>query len=278
MSWRKYLLVPGLAAAGLRRAPRPEAAWDAYWGAVDRTGPEGDVLWDGAGDEELAWWSSAVGEHLDPALPVLDVGCGNGRLSRLLAGTFPAVLGVDVSAAAVDVARRESTGLAAVRFRREDVTVGGTGAALAEELGPANVVVRGVFHILDRAARRRAADELAQVLDGRGSLLLLETNWSGDLLGYLEHLGGRSGRLPGALRRLIDHRLPRPAPFGPAELADTFPAAGWVTVSSGPVDIAPVRTLGPDAARTIPGYHAVLRPAPHGAVAGPGAGAAEQGM
>ncbi len=33
---------------------------------------------------------------LDPALPVLDMGCGNGRLARLLAADFPAgVLGVD---------------------------------------------------------------------------------------------------------------------------------------------------------------------------------------
>jgi 2-polyprenyl-3-methyl-5-hydroxy-6-metoxy-1,4-benzoquinol methylase len=27
--------------------------------------------------------------QLDPALPVVDVGCGNGHLSRLLAGAFP---------------------------------------------------------------------------------------------------------------------------------------------------------------------------------------------
>ncbi len=126
-----------------------------------------------------------------------------------------------------------------LRFRATDVTAPGAGSALAEELGSgphggANVVVRGVLHVLDDPARRAAAQALAQVIGDRGTLLLLETNWSGDLLGYLEHLGARAGRLPAALRRVIDYRLTRPAACGPAELAHTFPADRWVTVASGP--------------------------------------------
>jgi hypothetical protein len=140
-----------------------------------------------------------------------------------------------------------------------DVTAEGAGRALAAELGPANVVVRGVFHVLDPQARRRAATELADVLGGRGTLLLLETNWQGDLLGYLEHLGGDRGRLPAVLARLVDYRLPRPAAFGPRELAGTFPPPVWTTVASGPVEIVPVRGLGPASGRTIPGFSAVLR-------------------
>jgi SAM-dependent methyltransferase len=276
MSWRNYLLVPVLALKGRRR--RPGDAWQAYWRAVRRTGPEGEVLWDGAGEHELRWWLETARRHLDESLPVLDVGCGNGRLSRLLAGAFPAVLGVDVSPAAVEVAERESRDAAGVRFRQLDVTAPDAGTTLAAELGPANVVVRGVLHVLDRQERRRAVAALHQVLGGRGALLLLETNWRGDLLGYLEHLGARGGRLPAAVSRLIESGLPRPRAFGPAELADVFPADGWVTVTSGPVDIAPVRSLGPGGSRAIPGYHAVLRAAPAAATAGPGTDTAEQGM
>lgn len=266
MSWRKYLLLPRLAVTAVRRGPgaRPGAgpgeAWESYWRAVGRTGPDGDVLWDGAGETELGWWVRAAREHLDPALPVVDVGCGNGRLSRLLAASFPAVVGVDLSAAAVELARRESAGDDRVSFRVLDITAAGAGAALAAELGATNVIVRGVLHVLDRDDRRRAAAELASVLGASGSLLLLETNWRGDLLGYLEHLGGDGGRLPGALGRLIDHRLPRPDPFGPAELAQIFPAPRWTTVVSGATEIDPVRTLGSAAGRTIPGFHAVVRP------------------
>jgi SAM-dependent methyltransferase len=274
VSWRKYLLVPRLAATGAGRRLSPAQAWESYWGAVGRTGPDGDVLWDGAGERELAWWSTTARAHLDPALPLLDVGCGNGRLSRLLAPAFPRVLGVDLSPAAIELARRESAGHGRVAFEVADVTADGAGEALAAELGPANVVVRGVLHVLDREHRQRAARALAAVLGARGRLLLLETNWPGDLLGYLEHLGAEHGRLPGVLARLIEHRLPRPESFGPVELADTFPAPGWTTLTSGPVDIDPVPGDEPAAGRSIPGFSAVLRPS--GAVRDGVGGAASQ--
>ena len=274
MSWRKYLLVPRLAATGTHRHRSPAEAWESYWGDVARTGPDGDVLWDGAGEQELAWWSASARAHLDPALPLLDVGCGNGRLSRLLAPAFPRVLGVDLSPAAVELARRESAGDGRVAFEVADVTADGAGDALAAELGPANVVVRGVLHVLDHEHRQRAARELATALGARGRLLLLETNWPGDLLGYLEHLGADRGRLPAVLARLIDHRLPRPDPFGPGELAETFPAPGWTTLASGPVEIDPVRGAGSAAGRTIPGFSAVVRTG--GAVHEGAAGAASE--
>jgi SAM-dependent methyltransferase len=261
MSWRKFLLIPRLATAGLRSHGGADEAWEAYWRDVATTGAEGDVLWDGAGDAELAWWRGAAGRYLDPGLPVVDVGCGNGRLTRLLAGDFQVVLGVDLSAAAVERAREESEGVARVAFRTLDVTADGAGEALAAELGPSNVVVRGVFHVLTEEQRERAASALATILGGRGTLLLLETNWQGDLLGYLEHLGGRNGRLPAALGRLIDYHLPRPQAFGPADLAATFPPSAWRSVESGPVEIAPVRRLGRASGRTIPGFSAVLRAA-----------------
>ena len=191
---------------------------------------------------------------------MLDVGCGNGRLSRLLAPAFPRVLGVDLSPAAVDLARRESAGDERAEFGVADVTADGAGAALAAELGPANVVVRGVFHVLDREHRRRAARELATVLGGRGRLLLLETNWRGDLLGYLEHLGADRGRLPAVLARLDRPPAAPPAVVrARASWRETFPAPGWTTLASGPVDIDPVRGHGPAAGRTIPGFSAVLR-------------------
>jgi len=259
MSWRKFLLVPRLAGAGLRPAPAPDQAWESYWRAVQRTGPEGDVLWDGAGRQELQWWSATSRQYLDPTLPVLDVGCGNGRLSRLLAEDFPAVLGIDVSAAAVERAAHESEGRPRLAFRQLDITTDTTGETLAAELGPANAVIRGVLHVFDCERRRRAARNLARVLAPHGTLILLETHWPGDNLEYLEALGGRHGRLPSPLARLIDERLPRPSRFGPRELAQTFPATTWTTVTTGPVGITLIPTLGPDALKTIPGFGAVLR-------------------
>ena len=259
MSWRKYLLVPRLAIAGLRSRPDPGDAWQSYWSGIDSTGPDGAVLWDGAGQQELRWWRDTTRRHFDPTLPVLDVGCGNGRLSRLVAGDFPRVLGIDVSAGAVDLARRESSGLNQLAFRQADITAAGVAADLAAELGPANVVVRGVLHVLSEDERRRAVATLATVLGDRGTLVLLETNWPGDALSYLEHLGGRRGRLPPAVDRLVSYGLPRPSSIGPGQLVALFPAPEWTVVDSGPVDIDAVRMAGADTGRAIPGFHAVLR-------------------
>lgn len=222
MSWRKYLMVPRLAALGLGRGPEPGQGWDWCWQAVQRTGPGGDVLWDGAGEQELAWWDDVAHRHLNPLLPVLDVGCGNGRISRRLAPGFPHMLGVDLSQAAVDLARRESLGASGVRFRRADITQPDAATSLVAELGAANVVVRGVLHVLDDDQRRQAAASMADVLGDRGTLVLAETNWTADLLGYPEHLGGRHGRVPRPLQLLIRSRLPRPTPFGPDQLTQTF--------------------------------------------------------
>jgi SAM-dependent methyltransferase len=249
VTWRKFLLVPRLARAGLRPAPPDDTAWDSYWRSVHRTGPDGEVLWDGAGEQEMRWWVECVRQHFDTRLPVLDAGCGNGRLSRVLAREFGSVLGIDVSEAAVGLAAQESREVPNVAFRCLDITADGVGAALRKELGPANVVVRGVFHVLDPEHRRRAAANLAEVLGSRGSLLLLETNYEGDLLEYLEYLGARGGHLPDPLARLIDLKTPRPSRFGPAQLAHSFPGRAWTTVVSGGTVIAPVRSLGNEAPR-----------------------------
>ena len=36
--------------------------------------------------------------HLDMGLPLIDIGCGNGRFARRLAPYVPSVLGVDLAA------------------------------------------------------------------------------------------------------------------------------------------------------------------------------------
>jgi len=51
------------------------------------------------------------------------------------------VLGIDVSSAAVDLARRESDGLDRVAFRQANITADGTGTALAAGNRRASVAI-----------------------------------------------------------------------------------------------------------------------------------------
>ena len=96
---KKYLLVPKLVKLSSAAPKDPREAWDQFWGSVRATGPRGDVLWDSGDDHEMLGYVEQLKRQLNPDLPIVDVGCGNGTFSRRLAAHFPHVLGVDVSPA-----------------------------------------------------------------------------------------------------------------------------------------------------------------------------------
>jgi SAM-dependent methyltransferase len=242
-------MLPRLVRAGLTGAAGTARAWERYWRGVARTGDDGDVLWDGAGPEELRWTAANAAAHFDPDLPVVDLGCGNGRQSRLLAERFPRVVGVDRSAAAVERARRESAGLPGVSFVVGDVT----DPELGVRLGPANVFVRGVLHVLGRRDRLRLVATAAAALGDAGRLLVVETAFPGGGLAYLAHLGGEGATLPHALGRAVDSGIPAPRRMGARELAACLPQPPWRWLSSGPVSI---QAVGSGA---ITGYHVAAR-------------------
>lgn len=123
---------------------RYREAWEGFW--REASAEPGAVFWDA---EPVL----TVGPHLalfepylaDPGLPLVDLGCGNGTQTRYLADRFPHVLGVDLSAAALDHARRaDPAGQAA--YRQLDAAAKEETQALHAELGDTNVYLRGVLH------------------------------------------------------------------------------------------------------------------------------------
>lgn len=103
---------------------------------------------------------------------VLDVGCGVGRWSRLLAARGACVTGVDLSSTMVAEATRraEAEGLGArCRFRVQDL--------VELELGERFELVLGVTvlqHIIDPARLEQAVTKLAAHLAPEGRMVLLE--------------------------------------------------------------------------------------------------------
>ncbi len=260
MRWRRALLVPHIIWLTARAPRDASTVWDRYWADVDATGDGGDVLWDPSSSAEASRYVDLLVAHADLALPVVDVGCGNGRFTRSLASRFTRAVGVDLSPHAVARAERENAGTPGLTFRTADLTSPGEGARLADELGACNVFVRGVMHVLDPPARRRMAANLGDLLGPRGVALIAETNYSGPLLGYLESLGAGPTGFPRPLARALAAGLPRPSPFGDAELADAFPPATWDRVVIDPdarITTVPLHRARSD--DTIPGHLAVLR-------------------
>lgn len=219
------------------------------------TGAGGDVVWDADSPADLARCQDRA--HVDPTLPLVDAGCGNGRYTRAFADVCTAAIGIDVAASAVRRAEAESTGLP-VSFRVVDLTQSEAVAALATEIGPANVFIRGVLNTFPPPALASVLTNVAGLTAGRGTVVLVENAFTGSPLAYLRALGVRDS-LPPVVRHMVGSGLPVPRGFRQAELEQAIERSGWQRVESGPIDIAVV-SVRPDRAEiTIPGYYAVLR-------------------
>lgn len=259
MGIRKFLVIPQLVWYGIR-APRDAAqAWDRYWSGVRRTGAGGDVLWDAASQDELDRVLARILARMDRTLPMVDVGCGNGRFSRLLAAHFPRVLGIDISPAAVERAKAESAGTHNLDYRVMDASAPGAGRELARELGEANVFMRGVFHAFDEARRASAVANLAEMLGTRGAVYCSESNYEGDPLDLLVAQGATMTSLPEPIRKCIAAGLKTPRHFGEAEVREFFPAPAWEMLEGGPSTIHGLPMTTQAGFEPIPGYYAIVR-------------------
>jgi SAM-dependent methyltransferase len=264
MSWRKFLIVPRLIALGAR-APRDQGkAWDLFWTRVRRTGEGGDVLWDLGSDAETKETLGRLRAHLDLRLPIVDVGCGNGRHTRALSTCFPRAVGVDVSPAAVGRAREEAGGLAGVEFRVVDISRPGAGRELAREIGPANAHVRGVLHVLPPEAQRVAVENLRDLIGREGALYIVETDFHGDALDHLEYQGASAGVIPEPLRLCIASGVRPPAHFSEREFEALFPRERWERVAAGPTVLhtLPMHNRDTAAMDELTAYYAIVRARP----------------
>jgi SAM-dependent methyltransferase len=261
---KKYLLVPKLMRLSAGAPKDHHVAWDRFWSNVKTTGATGDVLWDAGTDHEMQGYVDRLRQHLDTGLPVVDIGCGNGSFTRRLAVQFPHAVGVDVSAHAVRRANAESAGTANVTFAVRDMTAPGAGSRVVEELenlggaGGANVFIRGVLHVLDERHRYALAENVRTIAGLRGRVFLAETDFRGNAIEYVSHLGATRRSIPAPLEGAI-RGLPMPGHFGPRERNLAFPADRWELIEDGPTVIETLPLSDPTRADLIPGYFAVLK-------------------
>jgi SAM-dependent methyltransferase len=259
MGLGKFLLIPQLIWYGARSPRDQGVAWDRFWASIRSTGPVGEVLWDAASAAELDAVRANALAHMATDLPVVDIGCGNGRFSRLLAASFPQVLGIDVSPHAVKIAEEESGDVHNVRYRVLDASVAGMGKQLSDELGEANVFMRGVLHVFDAEQRERAVANLRDIIGQRGVVYFSETNFEGDPLDQLVAQGATPTSMPEPLRKCIAAGIRPPRHFGDAQLAAFFPPAYWDALDSGPITMRGVPLTPKGEFELIPGFFAVVR-------------------
>lgn len=203
-------------------------AWEGFW----REAPEepGAVFWDA--DPALT-----VGVHLPlfeghlaaPGLPVVDLGCGNGTQTRFLADRFPHVVGADLSAAALDHARRADRAGQA-RYRLFDGSEKNDAETLHAELGDANVYMRGVLHQCEPDDRQPLVNSLAALVGERGRAFVVElAEAAGSVLrGLAQSPEGPPAKLAPVFRHGI-----APGEVSDAAIPDYLRAAGLTILATG---------------------------------------------
>ncbi|WAL98890.1 class I SAM-dependent methyltransferase [Streptomyces sp. Je 1-369] len=207
---------------------RYREAWDGFW----REAPdeEGAVFWDAEPVLTAGLHLALFEPHMTAVgLPVVDLGCGNGTQTRFLADRFPRVLGVDLSAAALDHARRADPA-DQVDFRELDAVEKSEAEQLHAEIGDANIYMRGVLHQCDPADRQPLLDSIATLLGERGRAFVVEPSEAARpvLMGLAQGPAGP----PPKLAPIFAHGL-APAEVADASVGSYVEAAGLVVVASG---------------------------------------------
>ncbi|MFI5806866.1 class I SAM-dependent methyltransferase [Streptomyces sp. NPDC051561] len=224
---------------------RYKNAWEAFWQeAPDRTGA---VLWDAepalTAGVHLALFEPHMTEH---ALPVVDLGCGNGTQTRYLADRFGQVTGMDLAPAAIARARRcDPDGQ--VRFLVADATEPLDVHRLRQDLDgrDAQVYLRGVLHQAEPADRAALARAVAELVGEEGRAFVVEpAEAAGHLLRALaEHPEGP----PRKLRPLLAHGIATNG-LPETQAPELFRAAGLRVLAAGDLPLTTTEYL-PDGTR-----------------------------
>ncbi|MFF6994873.1 class I SAM-dependent methyltransferase [Streptomyces sp. NPDC008313] len=208
-------------------------AWEGFWSEAPQE--QGAVFWDAAPAVTAGVHLALFETHLAaPGLPLVDLGCGNGTQTRFLADRFPRVVGADLSAAAIDHARRADPAGQAV-YRLLDASDQVDTATLHQELGDTNVYMRGVLHQAAPDDRRPLAEGIAALVGERGRAFLVELAEAARpvLMGLAQSDDGPPAKLAPVFRHGI-----APGEVTDAEVPEYLAAAGLTILASGDLPLA----------------------------------------
>jgi SAM-dependent methyltransferase len=226
--------------------------WERWWAEVGQT--PGEVLWEadpGDLDADLGHFVGSFGK----ALPVIDLGCGDGRQTRFLAKHFLHVVGVDVSAAAIGRARTADNP-PNVSFHLLDARDSSSAATLHAALGDANVYIRGVLQALPPASRPDAVEVIATLLGTTGTLFAKEL--PPEVAAYFADVVKRYGGPPPSLAKVMQHI--QPGQITLEALAGLFPIGRFNVLGTGDSRIRTVNTLPGGEVIIYPAIWALIRP------------------
>lgn len=222
---------------------RYTAAWEGFWSEAAHT--QGDAIWDSDPGVTAATHVPIFDSYLNRNLPMLDLGCGNGTQTRYLATRYRPVIGIDLSASAIERARGlDPDGHA--RYRVANVLDHGVPEALRQEFGDLNVYMRGIIHQSDPADRDVVAAAVATMIGEHGRVFCLELSIAAAPL--LRAIAGGPAGPPHKIQQMFKHGV-TPAQVDDADLAGFLERAGIRIAHQGAL---PLHSTLTDPATTLP--------------------------
>ncbi|WP_328535858.1 class I SAM-dependent methyltransferase [Streptomyces sp. NBC_00344] len=217
-------------------------AWEGFWSATSDT--PGEAIWDCDASLSSGPHCELLLPYADISLPVVDLGCGNGTQTRYLSTVFARAMGVDLSHAAIEHARRaDPAGVA--DFEQLNLADGDAVKDLHRRIGDTNVYMRAVIHQSEHAARPAVAAAVAELVGEKGRAFVVElTPASRDVL---QQAAQAPDGPPEKLRRIFDHGL-KPAGATDEEVPELLESAGLTILASGDT-VLPQTEQMPDGSR-----------------------------
>ncbi|MGP3982264.1 class I SAM-dependent methyltransferase [Streptomyces sp. KR80] len=216
---------------------RYREAWESYW--RDTSDAPGEAIWDSdpsvTAIPHMEWFAP----HADPSLPIVDLGCGNGTQTRYLATRFPRAIGVDLSSAAIEHARRADSESVA-EFRQLNLTDVDDVRELHEQLGDTNVYMRAVIHQSEPQDRPGVAAAVAGMVGTAGRAFVAELTSASKAV--LQRAVQSPDGPPPKLARVFKHGL-KPAEADDAEVPRLLRQAGLEVLAQGDTALAQTEYL-----------------------------------
>jgi len=233
-------------------ANRYLTSWEGFWSTATQT--PGEIFWDAdpayAAQQDLVLFQG----YVNPELPLIDLGCGNGTQTRFLADHFSRVIGTEISPTAIEISR-VTNAAPNIAYRILDVLCPADAQALHEEIGDANLYMRTVLHQLSPSDHATAIESLDRLLGMNGTLYLIELSSAAEP--YFAQLIAQHGPPPG-LARVFQHQI-TPGMVNESNLEVLFPSDRFTILGTGKTHIHTVHTLPTGEIARVPAFYAIIR-------------------
>jgi len=150
------------------------ADWESYWNTVYQNRTDHPVFWDSVPERSALEDLQRFKPYMDTNLPLLDLGCGDGKQTRLLSKHFHQVIGADISPSAIQIAQEETLQEHNIKFMVFDATNIARANELHREFGDLNIYMRGVLHMIKTRHRHQFISNLGFLMGKKGVLYQIE--------------------------------------------------------------------------------------------------------